>query len=97
MSSSINGISRKQLRRYVAMREKFDRNAKVLASLTSLLSSLQHAGDDRIEVDPVALGNVHQLMEHHILNCWEVMDDFIYLQTALAALKEPKKKARKEP
>ncbi|WP_428625073.1 hypothetical protein, partial [Sedimenticola sp.] len=69
----------------------------VLASLSSLLTCLQHAGDDRIEVDPVALGAVHQLMEHHILNCWEVMDDFLFLQTALMVLKKPKKKARKEP
>ncbi len=60
MSSSIKGISRKQLRRYVAMREKFDRNAQVVASLSSLLACLRHSGDDRIEVDPVALGNVHQ-------------------------------------
>ncbi len=84
----IEGISTEQLQRYVAMRARFDREAKTLSSLTSLLSLLQHCGDDRVEVDPVALGHVHQMMEHCVLNLWEVLDDFIFLSAAQVSLNE---------
>ncbi len=84
----IEGISPHQLRRYVAMRTRFDSDAKTIASITSMLARYQSCGDDQLAIDPVALGHLNALMEHCVLNLWEVLDDFIYLQSAEAAIAE---------
>ncbi len=84
----IEGFSTHQLARYAAMRERFDREAKTLNSLTNLLGLLQHCDADRVAVDLVALGHVNQLMAQSVLRLWEVLDDFLYLPAVQAALRE---------
>ena len=78
----IKGVSQDMLHRYVDMRQKFDTEAKTIHSLASLLSLLQHCGDDKLEVDTDALGFVHGLIDKSILNIWEMLDDFIYIVEA---------------
>lgn len=84
----IEGINVEMLRRYVEMREKFETEAKTIESLASLLALLQDCGDDRLTVNPVALGYVHTIIEQSILNIWEQLDNFIYLVEARQALEE---------
>ncbi len=84
----ISGVSREMLFRYVAMRQKVDAEAKTIQSLASILSLLKHSGDDSVAIDPVALGHIHQLIEHSILNIVEQLDDFIFLSAARVELEE---------
>ncbi len=84
--SRIGGISPELLRRYVEMRQKIDVETSIVFSITSMLALLETNGNDRIEVDPVVLGKINQLLNTKILNTWEIMDDFIYLVQARAEL-----------
>lgn len=84
----IKGMSEDMLRSYVAMRQKVDSEAKTIQSLASLLALLQQCGDDRIQIDPVALGYVQSLIEKSILNIWEMLDDFIYIVEARQMLED---------
>ncbi len=68
------------------MRQKIDAEAKTIHSLTNLLALLRQCGDDKIQVDPVALGHVHSLIESGILNIWEMLDNFIYIVEARQVL-----------
>ena len=84
----IKGVSEDMLRCYVDMRQKVDTEAKTIQSLASLLALLQQCGDDRIQIDPVALGYVQSLIEQSILNIWEMLDDFIYIIEARRMLED---------
>jgi len=54
--------------------------------MTSMLALLDRRGDDTIEIDPVALGKINQMLNKNILNIWEILDDFIYLVQAKSEL-----------
>jgi len=70
------------LSRYLEMRHRLDQQANVIFSITSMLAQFDKCGDDIIEVDPVALAKVHQMLNDNILNIWEILDDFIYVVQA---------------
>lgn len=53
-----------------------------------MLALLDKFGDNRIEVDPVALAKIHQRLNANILNIGEILDDFIYLVGAKLELGE---------
>ena len=80
--SSTGKLSAECLHRYVEMRRRFDVEAESIHSITSMLALIETSGDDRIQVDPVALGKVNQKINNNILNIWEILDDFIYLAQA---------------
>ena len=82
----IEGISVEMLCRYVEMRKRIDAEAKTVYCLSSMLALLQQSGDDRIEVDPVALGHVNGMISHSMLNIQEMLDDFIFLVRAESEL-----------
>ena len=82
----IEGISVEMLFKYVEMRRSIDAEAKTAHSLASMLALLQKCGDDKLEVDPVALGHVNELISNSVLNIWEILDDFIYLVQARSEL-----------
>ncbi len=82
----IKGMSEEMLRSYVAMRQKIDAEAKTIQSLANLLALLRQCGDDKIQIDPMALGHVHSLIESSILNIWEILDNFIYIVEARQVL-----------
>jgi len=82
----IKGVSVEMLRSYVAMRQKIDAEAKTIHSLANLLALFRQCGDDKIQIDPVALGHVHSLIESSILNIWETLDNFIYIVEARQVL-----------
>jgi len=81
-TTNLKGISLELLHRYIEMRRKFDVEANIIHSITSMLGHLETCGDDVIKVDPVALGKVHQIINDNILNIWEIMEDFIYILDA---------------
>ena len=80
--SELEGISSEQLHRYVEMRRKIDVEASSIHSITSMLALHETCGDDSINVDPVALGKINQMINTHILNIWEILDNFIYIVQA---------------
>ena len=84
----IKGISSDLLHRYVAMRCKVDAEAKTIHSLVNLLALLRYSESDVLKVDPVALSQAFQTIEHSILNIWSSMDDFIGIAAARLALAE---------
>ena len=84
------------------MRRKLDVEANSIYSITSMLALLETCGDDRIQVDPVALGKVNQRINSNILNIWEILDEFIYIVQAKLELEElgnklPKEQVNKKP
>lgn len=83
---TIEGISVELLGRYVEMRNSIDAEAKNIYCLSSMLVLLQQCGDDRIELDPVALGHVNSMISHSMLNIQEILDDFIYIVRARSEL-----------
>ena len=75
----IDGITPRQLTRYVEMRHRIDAEANSIYAVTSLVALLESCGDDTLNIDPVALGKIHQTLNKNILNIWEILDDFIYI------------------
>ena len=90
--SSTGKLSAEWLHRYVEMRRKLDAEANAIHSITSMLALLENCGDDRIQVDPVALGKVNRIINSNILNIWEILDDFIYLVQAKLELEQLEEK-----
>jgi len=86
--SELEGISSEQLRRYVEMRRKIDVEASSIHSITSMLALHETYGNDNITVDPVALGKINQMLNTHVLNIWEILDDFIYIVQTKLELKQ---------
>ena len=80
--SQISGISPELLRRYIEMRRKVADEAEIVHSITSMLALFETSGDEKIVVDPVALGKINQMLNTNILNIWEILDDFIYIVQA---------------
>lgn len=81
-------ISTELLHRYVEMRHRIDIEANAIYSITSMLALFETCGDDTIELDPVALGKINQMLNKNILNIWEIMDDFIYIVQARSELEK---------
>ena len=84
--SKIEGISASQLKRYVDVRNSIDIEANSIYAITSLLALMETCGNDKMEVDPVALGKINQILNKNILNIWELLDDFIYIVQAKSEL-----------
>ncbi len=86
--SRIGGISSELLHRYVEMRRRIDVEANTIHSITSMLVHFEACGDDKINVDPVTLGKINQMLNTNILNIWEILDDFIYIVQAKLELEQ---------
>lgn len=86
--TKIEGVSNKVLHRYVEMRQRIDIEANSIYAVTSLIALLEGCGDDTLNIDPVALGKIHQILNTNILNIWEILDDFIYIVQAKLELEE---------
>ena len=80
------GLNNDWLQRYVKMRHKIDIEANSIYSISSMLALIDRCGDDKIDVDPVALGKINQTINNNILNIWEILDDFIYIVQAKSDL-----------
>ena len=89
--SKLEGLDVQWLQRYVEMRDKFDQQANSIFAITSLLEIFETCGDDKIEVDPVALGKIYHMLNKNILNIWEILDDFIYIVQAKSELEKLEK------
>ena len=89
--SKLEGLSTQWLQRYVETRNRIDIEANSIYSVTSLNALLESCGDNTLNVDPVALGKMHQALNKNILNIWEILDDFIYIVQAKSILQELEK------
>lgn len=78
----LEGLSTEWLQRYVETRDKIDKEANSIYAVTSLIALLESCGDDTLNLDPVALGKIHKILNTNILNIWEILDDFIYIVQA---------------
>ena len=85
---NIKGISVEMLSQYIETRRRIDAEANSIFSITSMFALLETCGDDKLEVDPVAIGKIHQTLNKNILNIWEILDDFIYIVKAKSVLDE---------
>jgi len=65
---------------------QIDIEANSIYAVTSLIALLKSCDDDTLNVDPIALGKIHQTLNTNILNIWEILDDFIYIVKAKSAL-----------
>ena len=85
----IKGISRHKLCDYVATRQKIDVELQLIYSLSHLLAGFEkNSVDSNMELDPVALGHVNQIINKSVLDIWEILDDFIYLVQAKTELNQ---------
>ena len=85
----IDGISHEVLCHYVTTRQQIDTELQIIYSLSHLLASFgEKAVDANLELDLVALGDVHQIINTGVLNIWEMLDDFIYLVEAKEHIKK---------
>lgn len=89
--SILEELSPDVLYNYVTMRQRIDVEANSIYSITSMLALFEICGDDKAEVDPIALGKINQMLNTNILNIWEIMDDFIYIVQAKSELERLKK------
>ena len=64
------------------MRTRLNVEANTIHSITSMLAHFENMGDDTIKVDPVALGQVNQMLNDAVLNIWEILDDYMYILDA---------------
>jgi len=88
----IEEVSPNMLRHYVATRQKIDMELQMIYSLSHLLASFEkYAIDESMELDPIALGHVHQIINKSVLNVWEKLDDFIYIVQAKLVLEKLEK------
>jgi len=81
-TSKLDGLSTQWLQRYVETRDRIDIEANSIYAVTSLIALLESCGDDTLNLDPVALGKIHKILNTNILNIWEILDDFIYIVQA---------------
>ena len=72
------GIDREVLKSYVEMRQEVTKRVDRTVALVHLLSLLQHCGDDEIEVSPMALAVVADLVDADVVSINEILDNFIY-------------------
>lgn len=84
-------ISPQVLRRYVEIRHIIQQDIKTLHALSSVMAMFKEMHDDKVVIDPQAIGRVYELMNHAVSNIWEKLDDFIPLTSAELALEKLKK------
>jgi hypothetical protein len=65
------------LQRYLDTRQKIEVEANSIFSITSILELLVTCGDDKLEVDPIALGTLNRMLNTNILNIWEILENYI--------------------
>lgn len=87
----LSEFSRDRLQHYVWMREKIDAEIKLIRSLSTMMGKFEQFEQDKMEIDPVALGTIHQKIEQSILEIWHQLDDFLLVNNAKAALEERNK------
>jgi len=84
----IEEINIEMLFRYLEMRNRLNKEANSIFAITSMLALLDKSGDDVIEVDPVALGKINQMLNTNILTIWEILEDYISIVQAKLELGE---------
>ena len=81
-------ISPHILHKYVETWQKIDAEIDTIHSLASLLVLLNHCSDDCVQVESHSLAHVFQLIDRSAIRICSILDDFIGIGEAKAALAE---------
>ncbi|VGO21121.1 hypothetical protein [Pontiella sulfatireligans] len=82
----IDQLDREVLKRYRDARKAIAKRAYRTTALVHLLSLLRHCGDDSIEVCPMALAIVADLVDAAATTINELLDQWLYVGDAEAVL-----------
>ena len=91
----IEGIENNLLRKYVETRRKIHQDKKTIYAISSIFAIFSNMDNDRVVVDPHALGHLNELMSTAVLNMWETLDDFIPIVRAELCLNELEKENKR--
>ena len=83
---NVENIDKEVLRKYVEMRGEITKRVDRIVGVMHLLNLLRHCGDDEIEVSPMALAVVADLVDGDVVSIQEMLDGFIYLVDAEGVL-----------
>jgi len=87
----IEEIENNLLRKYVETRRKIHQDKQTIYAISSILAVFSNMDDDRLVVDPHALGHLNEFMSTAVLNVWETLDDFIPIVSTELYLNELEK------
>lgn len=82
------------LRKYVETWRKINAEIDTIHSLASLLAPLNRCSDDQLKIESRSLAHVFQLIDRSAIRICSILDDFIGIgeaRAALAELEHPKK------
>jgi hypothetical protein len=79
-------LDREALESYVETRGAVTKRVDRTVSLMHLLGLLRHCGDDAVEVSPVALAVVADLVDADVTSMQELLDGWLYVGEAEAVL-----------
>ena len=82
----LEAMDREVLESYVQMRRAVTKRVDRIVAVTSLLMVLKQCGDDLIKVSPHALAGLGDQIDQDVCAIQDLLDDFIYLGDAEAAL-----------
>lgn len=80
------GLSREALERYVEVRNTVTKRVDRIVAVAHLLSLLRHCGENSIEVSPMALAVVADLVDQDACSIQETLDEFLFQGDAEEAL-----------
>lgn len=70
-----HGTDNNEARSYLEIRQKIDSEVRFIQNLTGLLAQFEHAGKERLEVDPVTLGVLHATLAQSAGNIRRALDE----------------------
>ena len=82
----VDQIDREVLAKYLEARQAVTKHADRIVAVTHLLGLLRNCPDDTIEVSPMALAVVADLVDSDICGIQEQLDEFIFQGDAEAIL-----------
>jgi len=86
--SGVEGIDQEVLERYVRARKAIGKHADRVTALVHLLGLLRYCPEDSIQVNPMALAVVADLVDSDICSIQEQLDEFIFQGDAEEAMEE---------
>ena len=75
-------LDKAMLQNYLYARNKIDKSANKIASISSILTCFKHSGDDTLSISPQALASLNEQINRNICRILETLDDFIHIQDA---------------
>jgi hypothetical protein len=83
---NLEGMDKEVLGQYVEMRKDVTKRVDRVVALMHLLELLKYCPDDTVEVCPMALSVVADLVDSDVTSIQEMLDGFIYIVEAEEAI-----------